>query len=339
MADEPTTTRDLKRWLLVTAGGIVLVGAGLAWDAAQHASDPDLAAREGPLALTNPSHALAALGLLAVAGGLLGSAWTVWRPSLTSVRAKAGAAATGAVVVSFAIVGGAWAMSGGHDHEHAAAAAVVAPDDDGDGHEHAAAEGDEGQTAADDGAAVARPSHDHPALAPYAERYADASDDERAAADALLATTRSSLVPYADVDDAVAGGYLPPASPMGPMHHYRNPGFVRDGAALDPQRPEGLVYYSVEGREPVLVGAFFVAPRETPAPAPAGELVVWHSHNPSCAAFFATDDEPCTDTLRMLHVWTVDGVDLVRPRTGQTVGVTISDPFGAPFHASIAMVG
>ncbi|MGH9116822.1 MAG: hypothetical protein ACRD0A_02765 [Acidimicrobiales bacterium] len=329
MAHEPTTNRDLKHWLLVTIGGIVVVGAGLAWDAAQHAADPDLASHEGPLTLTNPSHALAAVGLLAIAGGLLGSAWTVWHPPFTSARAKAVAATTGAAAMSVLVVGGAWAISTGDveihaDHAHGddhAAADSVAPDEHGEAH----------------AGSVAGAGHQHPTMAPYDARYAAATDEERAAADALLTDTRSSLARYTYAADAVADGYLAPGNPVGQMHHYRNPGFVRDGVALDPNRPEGLVYQTVDGRDPVLVGAFFVAPRGTPAPIPAGDLVVWHSHDPSCTGFIVTADEPCTDTMRMLHVWTTDEVELVRRLTGETVPATISDPFGAPFHASISL--
>ena len=40
----------------------------------------------------------------------------------------------------------------------------------------------------------------------------------------------------------------------------------------------------------------------------------------------------------MLHVWTADRVDLVRPRTGRTIDVRISDPFGAPFIASVSRI-
>jgi hypothetical protein len=63
---------------------------------------------------------------------------------------------------------------------------------------------------------------------------------------------------------------------------------------------------------------------------------VWHSHDPACTGFFATPDAPCTDSRRMLHVWTADHVDIAAPRLGRTVGVAIVDPFGAPFTASIA---
>jgi hypothetical protein len=71
---------------------------------------------------------------------------------------------------------------------------------------------------------------------------------------------------------------------------------------------------------------------------PAGDLVLWHSHNPSCASFFATAAAPCTDTGRMLHVWTVEQATITPLRTGSTIEIKVTDPFGAPFGASVERV-
>ncbi len=86
------------------------------------------------------------------------------------------------------------------------------------------------------------------------------------------------------------------------------------------------------------MGAFFTARPGVEVPAGAGDLVSWHSHNPDCAAFFATADEPCTDTRRMLHVWTAEQVDLVS-KQGQEYTVDVVNPFGAPFLASVKREG
>jgi hypothetical protein len=180
--------------------------------------------------------------------------------------------------------------------------------------------------------------HRHDPRPPYEQRYADATADERQAADELLASVRSALAPYADVDAAVAAGYDPPRRPGVRTAHYIDRSVAQEGHVLDPTRPNGLVYDTSPTGEPVLLGAFFMAPPGSPAPASAGGLVVWHSHAPSCPAFFATADEPCTDSLRMLHVWTVDRVELAG-RRDHPVEIEVVDPFGAPFRASVARAG
>jgi hypothetical protein len=184
-------------------------------------------------------------------------------------------------------------------------------------------------------------SHRHEPLPPYDDRVGQATPEEQAAADALVADVRATLAAYADPDDALAAGFQTPRDTTGrfPIHHYRDPTVAEEGTVLDPERPNGLVYYEPEGSDPVLLGAYFVAPPDTPAPTPAGDLAVWHSHNPRCPDFFATEDEPCADVRRMLHVWTVDTLDVTSPRTGEPVAIEVTDPFGAPFLASVARAG
>jgi hypothetical protein len=183
-----------------------------------------------------------------------------------------------------------------------------------------------------------RHEHDHPQLPPYEQRYASASPEEQAAADALLADVRTTLAAYEDVDAAVAAGYQAPRHPRGPIAHYVNPSVADEGHLLDPSHPNGLVYYTGGNDGPVLLGAFFVTPPGTAAPTPAGDLVVWHSHNPGCPGVFATADAPCTDVRRMLHVWTAEQVSVASRRTGQPIEVQVTDPFGVPFGASVTRV-
>jgi hypothetical protein len=64
--------------------------------------------------------------------------------------------------------------------------------------------------------------------------------------------------------------------------------------------------------------------------------VTWHNHDHDCAEFFVTVDEPCTESRRMLHVWTAEEVTWTSQRTGRSGEVRVTDPFGAPFTASIA---
>jgi hypothetical protein len=237
---------------------------------------------------------------------------------------------TGAAVVVVLVLGGtvAWAATrGGSASPEIAPQTVAATHAD-----HVVAEASD----------AAMGGHHHPALPPYAERYAAATPEDQQAADDLLADVRSTLAAYADVDAAVAAGYRAPRRQGGPLAHYLNPELARSGDVLDPAQPSGLVYFTGGTGDPVLLGAFFVAPAGTPAPMPAGDLVVWHSHNPACPDFFATPDEPCLDARRMLHVWTVDEVTLPGGRRfnrdGRPVTVQVVDPFGVPFRASVEKV-
>jgi hypothetical protein len=253
----------------------------------------------------------------------------------------------GAVLVATALLVGGTVAAAQDD-----GGADAAPDAGGDPAGHhaadpgapAAASGDDAEDRGGPGGAAHHrrgrgPGHAHERLAPYEERYAAASDEERAAADALVADVRTTLAAYQDVDAAVAAGYRTRGEPRGSFAHYLDRSVAEDGHVLDPTRPNGLVYYSGGDGDPVLLGAYFVALPGVEVPAATGDLVVWHSHNPGCPAFFATEAEPCTDVRRMVHVWTVDQVELTSRRTGEPIAVEVTDPFGAPFRASIARVG
>jgi hypothetical protein len=254
-------------------------------------------------------------------------------PSRRRVGGRALVAA--AVAVAVVTVGGAVALAaGGGDDPQAPAAATPTP-----GHDH---DHDAGATSAEPPADGDAPGgghdgghHEHPPLTPYAERYAAATPEQQAAADDLRTAVAATIAPYADVDAAVAAGYQVVPGTEHTIAHYLDRTAARDGRVLDPSKPEGLVYYAVGDGKPVLLGAFFIAPSGEPVPDSAGGITVWHSHDPACTAFFATPDQPCTDTRRMLHVWTADHLDITR-RNGQTVGVDFVDPFGTPFRAAIA---
>jgi hypothetical protein len=239
-----------------------------------------------------------------------------------------------AVAVTVVVAAGAVAWAGSGDD----------PDDVGTG-APAAAPAAAAAGTADPGPGVggARPGphrHGDADRAAYEERYAAAPASEQQAADDLVAAVRATLAAFPTPADAEAAGYRPPRPGRAPgeVQHYLNRDAALDGTVLDPSRPDGLVYYT-GGGDPVLLGAFFVAPRDAEAPSPAPDLVSWHTHDPNCAEFFVTAAEPCTASRRMLHVWTAGDVTWTSQRTGRSGTVEVIDPFGAPFTASIARAG
>jgi len=127
-APAPLASRLLGT-VLVGAGGLVLLVAGLVWDAVLHARDPGLAAKEGVFALSNPGHLLAGIGIALVAVGLAGALATLVlaargaRPR--STPARLGVAGAAVVLALAAGATGVWAAgAGGHAGRQAAAAHV-----------------------------------------------------------------------------------------------------------------------------------------------------------------------------------------------------------------------
>jgi hypothetical protein len=250
--------------VLVGAGGLVLLVAGLAWDAVLHARDPGLAAEEGVFALSNPGHLLAGIGIALVAVGLAGALATLAldargaRPRSTPARVGlAGAAVTLALVAGGT---GVWAAAaGGHpDHDQVAAA----------------------------GAGGGQPGPGEHAHGPNLPDVAAATDDQRARAETLLKASVASAERWRDPEAAVAAGFRFRDGEAGPERrprflHVPNPAWRADGRVLDPDRPETLVYRNGPGGELTLVGVMYTAARGAPGPAVGGPITRWHDHE-SC---------------------------------------------------------
>jgi hypothetical protein len=254
----------LARMVLVGAGGLALLVAGLAWDAVLHARDPGLAAEEGVFALSNPGHLLAGIGIALVAVGLAGALATLAldargaRPRSTPARVGlAGAAVTLALVAGGT---GVWAAAaGGHpDHDQVAAA----------------------------GAGGGQPGPGEHAHGPNLPDVAAATDDQRARAETLLKASVASAERWRDPEAAVAAGFRFRDGEAGPERrprflHVPNPAWRADGRVLDPDRPETLVYRNGPGGELTLVGVMYTAARGAPGPAVGGPITRWHDHE-SC---------------------------------------------------------
>lgn len=144
--------------------------------------------------------------------------------------------------------------------------------------------------------------------------------EQAVAADRLYQQTRQALARYADPAVARRDGYQV-GDIRGTDQHVDNPRYVHDGRALDPARPETLVY-AAGPHGPVLLGAMFqTSGIGRPGPTPAGSLLVWHAHEQVCFGSLPLGLAGLTDpfgvcpaltvtvplTNEMVHVWTVPG--------------------------------
>jgi hypothetical protein len=307
----------LLRTVLVGAGGLVLLVAGLVWDAVLHARDPGLAAKEGVFALSNPGHLLAGIGIALVAVGLAGALAILVleargvRPGSTPARLGVAGAAVALALVAGTT--GVWAAGAGGHADHQAA-------QDAD---PAAGHADDGAAAAataTDQQGAATPGHTH---GPNPPEVAAATPDERARAEALWKASVANAERWRDPAAAAAAGFRSrdedEAAPGRPVRflHVPNPAWRADGRVLDPTRPETLVYWNGPGDRLTLVGVMYTAPRGASGPRVGGPITRWHDHescrDPATGAKLGRPvDGACPQgqvyrrSGEMLHVWFTD---------------------------------
>jgi len=283
----------LTRFLAVGLLGGLLMGAGLVWDAAEHARDPELAHAEGSLLnMSRPSHLLLVAGGALVLLGLTGA--MVRALSLSGGRRLSSPRAGAALVVLVLLAGGGTvgAVRWSSTAEPPVATGPLAPAP-GDGH----------------GVGVVD-SHKDGACRP--------TRSQREAAAQLYADTEAGVARYRSLASALTEGYIGPMA-FTSTEHFINVVNTTDGKSLVPTKPEALMY-TPTSRGPVLVGVMYLmnVPGEF-GPEPGGCLTRWHVHSNLCynglaqvVAFMTPEQPVCPPGTAniipppALHVWFVD---------------------------------
>ncbi|GIH68797.1 hypothetical protein [Sphaerimonospora thailandensis] len=151
--------------------------------------------------------------------------------------------------------------------------------------------------------------HGTAAAAPDAQNAGDQNTGaqntgaQAAVANALLEVTRREATKrWPTARDAEKDGYESWTEGEG-VRQLAKPALLDDGAALDPARPEALVYYEKPDGSSTLLGVVYIMPPGLPGPAVAGPLTPWQPYPVPCPASSCTGPQGMSD---MLRVWLVD---------------------------------
>lgn len=283
----------------ITLAGVIVLLVGLAWDAALHAADPDLAAEEGIFTLSNPGHVLFGAGIAVIVAGSLAFLYGRYEAGgrLAAIISAAGLLALGgtSLVAAMSVDGG--LGGGGHSHDEAAVAHEHMEPDAGDTAEHAHEEGEE----ADDGHEV------HGTSDPRAEEE-------------LYGRSLRDAARFADFAVAEAAGFEQITrfryGTWGSAH-FRNVEYQVDGVALDSERPENLVYIKTKDGRMILAGVMYVS-HTARLDLDAG--LEWHTHENGCVTsagppvvkingICPPGSLQISDQTAMLHVWFFNNPD------------------------------
>ncbi len=118
-------------------------------------------------------------------------------------------------------------------------------------------------------------------------------------ADLLVAQTTIALQRWADPATAVSGGFVPLGFEPNGVYHYLSQTNIGAPAALDPDRPESIVYGRLPNGSLRPIGAMFMVSKHGErGPRPGGCLMTWHTHGWPFA-------EPGKQSVEMIHIWTI----------------------------------
>lgn len=296
------------------AAGVLLHLAGLGLDAYLHARDTNLAAREGVFTLSNPGHLLILAGVALTTASVFGTGLK-W----LSTRATGGPLpkAVGISFVPLLVLVAAGSMW------------LVSLDADADEHPHDVSDADpalaavsaepENHTHPEPSSADHHPTTDHanPMSGDTAHGHEEVpvSPEQLLAAAEFYEAVKAGAAPYEDIRTALAEGYIQVTQDLpGIAAHFLHPAYNRDGALLDPEKPEILLYTKRLDGTWRLVGVMFSSESVTDEPPSFfGPLDAWHRHENLCFTIAAVAVKEgaadCTGlfvavTPWNLHVWT-----------------------------------
>jgi hypothetical protein len=286
--------RAVLAFLGLALAGMVAILAGLVWDAVLHARDPAATHSEQSLFnLSNPPHALLAIGGIVTVIGLSGA--MVRALSLSTGRRLSSPRLSALVLVGSLV---AVAATGGALQWVSTLRPPIAT----------------GPLAPTDGPDV----HSSSVLSSHAPGDCRPSSADKAGAAKLLADTEVGTAKYRSFAAAQADGYVGPTDSLLTQHFF-SVANVEDGRVLDTNRPEALMY-TATSHGPVLVGVMYMTnvPGEF-GPQPGGCLTRWHVHTDVCLDLvtealseMSVPTAGCAPPLihyippPLLHVWLVD---------------------------------